>query len=200
MRTSILGTYFLATAAEHYDGMMWYYSANDQAQQLSIDFAVSMPTVVGVIAALSPSNAWGRNITDAHNIIRSYVEHGRDDAIKVRVGTYNVNKDKAIRILDGSDPLDTLGGIKVRSFYRLILNPLADDVCIDGHAYSIWKGERVATTKVPKITPRLYETIQQDYRDCANVVSEIKGRTILPSQMQAITWTVHRNLYKRARG
>jgi hypothetical protein len=153
-----------------------------------------------VIAALSPNNAWDRNLIDAHNIIRSYVEHGRDDAAKVKVCTFASNKEKALRILDGDDPLDVLGGLKVRSFYRLIFVPDCHDVCVDGHAYSIWKGERIATSSTPKITAKLSAQIQQDYRDCASIVSGIKGQTITASQLQAITWTVHRNLYRGVRG
>jgi len=200
MRTSILGTYFLASPDEHEHGMRWYDRANDQAIKLAASAGIAVSTAAGVIAALSPNNAWDRNLIDAYNIVRSYVEHGRDDATLVKVGTYGLNKDKAIRILDGTDPWDAIGGLKVRSFFRLILDPLADDVCIDGHAYSIWKGERVATSKVPKITAKLYAQIQQDYRECASIVSGIKGQKVTPSQLQAITWTVHRNLYRGVRG
>jgi hypothetical protein len=37
-------------------------------------------------------------------------------------------------------------------------------VCVDGHAYAIFIGERVPTTKTPSITPKLFETIQRAYQ------------------------------------
>lgn len=201
IRTAILGTFFLASEAERKEGEGWYQLANDQVIKMSAKYGLPHSTCAGVIAALSPNNVWQRNLTDAHNIIRSYVLHGAGDARQVKVCTFNGNKEKAIDILNGNDPLEVLGGLKVRSFYSLILHPLdPENVCIDGHAYSIWKGERVSTSSTPKITPRLYAEIQQSYRDAAQRISTVTGEDWLPSQIQAVTWVTHRNLYRGVRG
>jgi hypothetical protein len=200
MRTSILGTYFLATKEEHDKGMVWYQSARSEVDRICQTLLVNPARVAGVIAALSPNNKWNRNLIDAYNLARAYVENGVYDADRIKVSTFNTNKDKAIRILAGLDPLDVLGGLKVRAFYKLIFNPTVKDVvCIDGHSYSIWAGERIATYKTPKITPKMYDAIQRDYIDSARIVSEIKGQTITASQLQAITWIVQRNLYRGIR-
>ena len=180
--------------------MVWYQSARSEVDRICQTLLVNPARVAGVIAALSPNNKWNRNLIDAYNLARAYVENGVYDADRIKVSTFNTNKDKAIRILAGLDPLDVLGGLKVRAFYKLIFNPTVKDVvCIDGHSYSIWAGERIATYKTPKITPKMYDAIQRDYIDSARIVSEIKGQTITASQLQAITWIVQRNLYRGIR-
>jgi hypothetical protein len=110
----------------------------------------------------------------------------------VKVSTFNKNKDKAIRILSGEDPRDVLGGLKVRAFYECITG--GNQVCVDGHAYSIWLGQRVATSSTPKISPKLYATIAHDYHLAAQQVNQITGKQYTGSQVQAITWVAWRNL------
>jgi hypothetical protein len=72
-------------------------------------------------------------------------------------------------------------------------------VCIDGHAYSIWAGETIRTTKTPKIGPRLYEQIARDYTAAAALIGSHAPSHEIPSpaQLQAITWLTHRRLFSR---
>jgi hypothetical protein len=72
-------------------------------------------------------------------------------------------------------------------------------VCVDGHAYSIWLGERVSTSDTPKITPKLYQRIADDYVQATVKINEIMGTRYKPSTVQAITWVVHRNLHQGQR-
>lgn len=188
MRTSILGTFFLASEAEKIEGIEWYERASRLAYSLSKQSGYSLEQCAAVIAALSPQNPWQRNCIDAENMIMA------EDPAMIKVGTFNNNKQKAIRILKGEAPLDVLGGLKVRDFYRSIMADVSA-VCVDGHAYSIWLGERVSTTDTPKITPKMYETIKQDYVSATGKINEITGSSFTPYQVQAITWVVHRNLY-----
>ena len=116
---------------------------------------------------------------------------GSCDAVKV--STFGKNKGKAIAILKGALPLDVLGGSKVRAFYLCIIGH--DSVCVDGHAYSIWLGHRVATSATPKISEKLYEKISQDYRVAAQQINLITGEEYTPAQVQAVTWVVWRNLF-----
>lgn len=190
MRTSILGTFFLASEAEKIRGIEWYALAYNLAKRLN-DLSgktVSVGHCAGIIAALSPQNPWERNCIDAENLILAADPQG------IKCGTFNANKQKAIRILKGEAPLDVLGGLKVIDFYRSIMGE-EDAVCVDGHAYSIWLGERVSTTGTPKITPKMYEAIKQDYISATGKINEITGSSFTPYQVQAITWVVHRNLY-----
>jgi hypothetical protein len=196
MHTPILGTFFLASAQEIQEGANWYHNANCIAETIANKTGLSVRKVAGVIAALSPQNRWERNCKDAEQLCLLYTVDGVDAAKQLKVGTFNNNKQKALDILQSEeDSIETiLNGRKIVAFFRCILDE--DDVCIDGHAYSIWLGNRVVTTKTPKISSILYNEIARDYDRATLTINKIMGTDYISAQIQAITWTVHRNLYK----
>jgi len=193
---NILAVFFQASESEVQEGKSWYASAFDTCRAISLryDLPGGIDTVAAVIAALSPNNRWNRNVRDAEALIRVYTLGGEIDALKV--SSYSQNKEKAIRILKGEAPLDVLGGNKVRAFYECIADGNSRAVCVDGHAYSIWSGRRVTTTKTPKISDKLYAAIAEDYHRAASVITSVTGTCYSASQVQAITWVTWRNLFK----
>jgi hypothetical protein len=191
---NILAVFFNATDLETINGADWYPTANNAALIMAERYSVSLEIAAGVIAALSPNNRWERNLTDADSMIRAYSIGGHNAADSIKVGTYNANKIKALAILSGNDCLQVLGGLKVRAFYDCIIG--GDSVCIDGHAYAIWKGERIPTTQTPKITPKIYDSIVADYRRAARVINLILKADYSAAQIQAITWTAWRRMVK----
>lgn len=184
----ILAVFFNANAAELQHGSRWYPDALAACETIAASYSLPINTVAGVVAALSPNNRWHRNIIDADNLCRLYTLGGYDDAQQCKVSTFNGNKAKALQILSGLPPLDVLGGLKVRAFYNCIMGH--DAVCIDGHAFAIWKGERIPTTKTPKISAKLYASIVADYRHAADTINAVMGTSYSAAQIQAITWTV----------
>lgn len=193
---SILAVFFQASEAERHEGLSWYSRAQQVARRIAdSNDDICHRTVAGVIAALSPNNRWERNVTDAESLVKVFTCGGDCDALKV--STFGKNKDKAIAILKGADPLDVLGGNKVRAFYQCILNE--DAVCVDGHAYSVWLGQRVPTTKTPSISDKLYDKIASDYRLATEEINRITGDFYWPCQIQAITWVAWRNLIKNTK-
>lgn len=192
----ILAVYFSATDNEIIHGERWYIAAHDAAQAISQRYSLPLQTVVGVIAALSPNNRWERNLIDADNLCRLYALGGHDDANKLKVSTYGANKTKALSILGGADPLSVLGGLKVRAFYGCIMGD-RDAVCVDGHAYAIWQGQYIPTTKTPKISPKLYAAIAADYKQAAQTINGIISTSYSAAQLQAITWTAWHRLIKQ---
>jgi hypothetical protein len=191
---NILAVFFNATDLETINGADWYPTANNAALIMAERYSVSLKIAAGVIAALSPNNRWERNLTDADSMIRAYSIGGHNAADSIKVGTYNANKIKALSILSGDDCLQILGGLKVRAFYDCIVG--GDSVCIDGHAYAIWKGARIPTTQTPKITPKIYDSIVADYRQAARVINLILKANYSAAQIQAITWTTWRRMVK----
>jgi hypothetical protein len=191
---NILAVFFKATDLETINGAEWYPAANHAAQIMAIRYSVTLETVAGVIAALSPNNKWERNLTDADSMIRAYSMGGHNAADSIKVGTYNANKTKALAILSGDDCLQILGGLKVRAFYDCIIG--GDSVCVDGHAYAIWTGGYIPTTKTPKITPKLYDAISADYRLAAATINCILQAEYSAAQIQAITWVAWRRMIK----
>jgi hypothetical protein len=192
---SILAVFFTASETEKHEGLSWYARANIVASRLAIAYDVpgGAPTVAGVIAALSPNNRWERNVADAERLIKASA--CGDDTDVVKVCTFSKNKEKALAILNGTPALEVLGGNKVRAFYQCIAQPAGDAVCVDGHAYSIWLGERVPTTKTPSISDKLYDRIANDYRLAAEQINNITKEYYSASQVQAITWVTWRNLF-----
>jgi hypothetical protein len=186
----ILAVFFLSNEQERLYGERWYDDAYTICENIALDYALDSHTVAGVIAALSPNNKWARNCQDAENLIRAYTMGGYSDAARIKVSTYNKNKIKALQILSGLEPLEILGGLKVRNFYSCILGNDPAAVCVDGHAYAIWQGERIPATKTPKISPKLYSAIAADYQAAADQINRILNAYYSAAQIQAICWTV----------
>jgi hypothetical protein len=195
----ISGMLQLASATDIIDGKEWY----DRAHRLAIQFihrydGLTMGQAVGVIAALSPNNKWERNCIDAEAMIKTW--HIGGDYSMIKVCTFNKNKEKAIAILnldmesaDAEAIQEILSGQKVVSFYRSIMGD-HDNVCVDGHAYAIYMGERIPTTKTPSIGKELYSTIQRGYKLVADRSVELCGHKLTPIQVQAVTWVTYRRL------
>jgi hypothetical protein len=182
----------LATAAEVAHGKAWYSTANDTAAQLSLRYHISPVTACGVIAALSPRNKWSRNVIDAENVIAAFVAGGEEAAAEVKCCTFGANKAKALAILandliDDDAILAVLSGPKLSEFFNCIRG--ITDVCIDGHAYSIWFGDRITLAKVPSIGKKIRQVIKKDYLAVAEA-NGLKGY-----EVQAITWVAHRRIH-----
>lgn len=193
---SILAVFFSATTSETIEGQRWYSDARLFCEQVAATYLGGIEhgkvkTVAGVLSAVSPSNRWERNKIDAEALVKEHSRGG--DCSNIKVCSYGSNKVKAIQILDGREPLDVLSGQKVRSFYGCVLGE-KDSVCVDGHAYSIWLGERVATSKTPKISEKLYSSIAADYACAAEQISTITGESWIAAQVQAVTWVAWRRM------
>ena len=192
---NIEAVYQLATLTEQQDGITWYPKAYQIAQELFARYDVTVAQVIGVIAALSPRNRWERNIQDADAIISGYTSGGADQASKIKVCTFTSNKNKAIKILELADGfqgmtevLDILSGPKMQEFASCIAGE-SDALCIDGHAYCIWAGERTGLADVPSIGVKMRKAIKADY------VKAAKKLGLTSSALQAITWVTWRRLH-----
>lgn len=191
----------LASETDMQEGKHWYQRAYDLARRLQCVYDITLGQAVGVIAALSPNNKWERNCQDAEALIKAHWL-GSDPSL-VKVCTFNKNKDKAIQILNLDTDQDDvefshqiqaiLSGRKVVAFYRCIMG-FDDTVCVDGHAYAIWLGERIPTTKTPSISATLYQTITRAYVNVAKDSHAICGEKLTPAQVQAVTWVTYRRL------
>lgn len=191
---SITAVYNLSTLSDRNQGLNWYARALAFAKELHLQYAIETETIVGVIAALSPRNRWERNMIDAESMIKVYCNGGTyDDLLQLKVCTFNSGKIKAAAILtdeisDRAKLLAILKGPKLCEFFNCILGDV-DDVCIDGHAYSIWVGDRITLANVPSIGKRLRENIKADYQEAA------KNLGLKSHELQAITWVCWKRLH-----
>lgn len=193
----ITGMLGLASAADIEQGKEWYRRAYNLAVRLIHTYdGLALGQAIGVIAALSPNNKWVRNCQDAESMIRLW--HVGQDPRIAKVCTFNSNKDKAARILELESPdseaiQNILSGQKVIAFYRCI-SGYTDTVCVDGHAYAIYLGERVPTTQTPNIGKALYAAITRSYVLASDRSAEACGEHLTPAQVQAVTWVTYRRL------
>lgn len=182
---NILAVYAAATPTDKENGKRWYSIANAAAQDLAETYNLSLAAAAGIIAALSPQEAWESNLL----IATEFCESGA----LASVHTTNAC-DKASRIFRNSNAAEhevyaILGGNKVRSFFRNILFPLtAGPVTIDRHACAILLGTDTPTfnTQYGKILERKH------YYRCATAYYRAAARELglLPQELQAITWLV----------
>ena len=193
----IVAKFTLATSQEVQLGCDWYPSALKIASRIANKYGLRTEVVAGVIAALSPNNRWERNIVDAEAIIKCWAAGGtRTDILNVKVCTYGKMKAKAVDILTRDIPIvEILNGKKIIEFFNCITNPLLNDVCIDGHAYSVWFGQRLTMKEVPPIGKKLRLQIKTDYRDAAAFINEELGTCYTPATIQAITWVTHKRIH-----
>jgi len=189
---NIKAVYLLATAQEKIDGANWYKSAHRIALNLADDYGLTLQTVAGVIASLSPRNRWSKNVIDTENLIETFTRDP-ESAVNVKVSTFNKNKDKALNILRNNQNFFTdntreiLSGPKLNEFFNCILG--VEDVCIDGHAYCIFNGSRTSLKDVPSIGVKLRAEIKSDFKKAAAKFN------ISAAEMQAITWVTWRRMH-----
>ncbi len=160
------------------EGLGWYANANSVAHELSQDHGVTLDTAIGVLAVLSPSTNWSRNIELAADMLAT------DDCSHA----YGECIDKARRIIAGETVHDvTKVGRKVKSFAACITNPNNPGaVCVDRHAVVLATGTPLSDLDGWLDLIGTYVLTAAAYRTVARTVG------LLPSQVQAITWCQHR--------
>src|SRR6478752_5817376 len=134
MSARILRVYRSADAQQIAAGMEWYAAARRIAEEISRDAQIPVETAAGILAALSPQTSWGQNVDWARELAAgSPISRGLP-----------MSQARGMAILaQDREPLDILGGRKVRAFYACIVTAgVTDAVCVDRHAYDIATGER----------------------------------------------------------
>lgn len=182
--TNLLSLYDYALPRERIIGLNWYKIAHVMTDNIARYHVKSLSDIAGIIAALSPGVQWSINVSNAIDILN----YGN----AAKVSTYNANKDKAVKIDNGHNPLLTLGGNKVLSFYDNIINPLSSDsVAIDRHAVRAATLLDLDTAQKFISTDNKYNYVKQAYTIAARALN------MLPLQIQAITWLVYKRLFVR---
>lgn len=175
---NIRNVYESASEAAKSEGEVWYSQAHVIAKALGAHTGLPLEKQVkagaGILAALSPQTDWGTNITFAWLLVLEGTQKHT-----------TANHNKAMRILNGEEPLDVLGGNKVRAFYGNILNPedATVPVTIDRHAVAVYLG-RVPEQHAEKAysNKQVWKRIEGAYRQAARHLN------INPQVLQAVTW------------
>ena len=160
-------------------GERWYPEAHETALGLGKLAGYKTDTRrvqvgAGILAALSPQTEWGDNIQLAHMLIGTGHANGQTGK----------NNEKALRILDGENPVDVLKGRKVVPFYKAIVNPTGNNpTVVDRHAAAVYMGRSLEERELSQLqSERIFKRISGAYARAA------KMRGVHPNVLQAQTW------------
>mgnify|MGYP003630218260 CR=1 FL=1 len=189
--TNIRRVFNQATQEEVGHGLTWYKEAHAACQAMADAYELPIVIVIGVVAALSPTNRWERNLIDADNMLATFTGGGYCEACAPC--TYKAMRDKAWKILsDGvaqgaDDVAKTLNGPKITDFFWCIMG---EDVCvIDGHAWCIANADRRTMQEVPSIGKKLRKELQAAYSKAG------KQDDMTAFEMQAATWVAWKRIH-----
>lgn len=173
------------------EGLWWYDTAHKIACGLAEDYHLPLWKAAAVLAVLSPACDWDKNVEDADALCKGWCAGDVDSVV---VSAYNVQKYKAVRILEHNGHphlteklqlIGTDGARKTRAFFLNIWQPgRGVDVTIDR-----WVS-RAVTMQQNAIHPSksTYHKVQAAFVDVA------RERGCLPCQVQAIVWLVIRGV------
>lgn len=159
-------------------GAQWYQTARKLGKSLDHEFKLRPNSGAGIIAALSPSMSWENNQIEARSLIVAGWSRLQSAA----------NNHKALRIKAGANPLDVLGGNKVRAFYACIVD--ADDkrACIDRHAVAVYMGRHISDREQKGLERvGIYDRIANAYQRVADMFG------VAVEVVQATVWTAWRS-------
>ncbi len=187
---NILKVFAQCEGDEVQHGLNWYSDAKQNAQDIADKYQLPLHVVIGVIAALSPTNSWEMNIRNADTMCRIFVDGGYVEDTKP--STYKTMRDKAWSILQTmphniDDVAFILNGPKITDFAYCIIG---NDVCvIDGHAWCIANADRRTMQEVANIGKKLRAELQQAYSNAG------KKHNMTAYEMQAATWFSLKRIY-----
>lgn len=211
LRRNIWRGLLTATGQEIHDGMSFYEGAHGLCRLFAAVFGTSVRQVAGIYAALSPMNGWLSNVDNVVAVLRH--EYGqqpytRDDPstpplwpilvrleravfnghAAVRVNTPHPNRDKALRIAAGENPLSVLDGRKVTAFYHAIADP--DDrtpIPVDRHLLCLALGIVPTKNQLARIASNadIYTRVEDAYTSLGN-------REGIGNRLASIAWFVQR--------
>jgi hypothetical protein len=182
MRLNIWRALLSASEQEILDGMDFYPGAYGLCKLFGRMFNQSTSTVAGIYAALSPMNTWDTNVANIYDLLK-YKE-------KAKVNTSNVNKEKALRLLQVDNPESVLRGRKVIAFYRAI-NGDQKEIPIDRHLINLALGVFPDKNVQSRLASNqdLYSRIESVYRD----LGEREG---IGNRLASIAWFVQRRILR----
>lgn len=152
----------------------WYTIARNDCQAIAEQFDLALKVVVGIVTALSPATFWQRNLRATMRLIQG-----------LRCEGYKANVIKGQRILAGEEPLDVLGGDKVRAFYRNIISSGDDCSCVtvDRWATKVALGRTEWNSIQKAPTKKQYVRLENAYKSVS------RDLDIPVTELQAITWS-----------
>lgn len=210
---NVLRIFREATPEDITAGREWYSKAHEDAVALATLGDGDVSRAAAVIAVLSPSTPWQRNVALARKAYTMAAEGATFDEITAPqgeggLGTMGNSKRKAAALVLGADPESIVSGPKVIPFWQRIAeaaahNTNASSVVVDRHAFDIAVGEVTSDRIRGGFLGRKggTHTVALCYVRAAAVLRRTgECPDITPAELQAVTWIVWRREHAHAMG
>lgn len=171
------------------DGSATYLSYNLVIKNFADFYGFPFDRTLAAFVAMSPSSDYFGNLRSLASVL-SGLRAGREPN-DITVSTYNHCRNRAILYATGQRSfLDTVRGLKIRSFYMNIADPMdAKPVTVDGHISAAWQGLNL-TMREALVRPKHYPVIAAAVRRLA------KYEGLIPNQAQAILWLTRKRIMR----
>jgi hypothetical protein len=211
---NVLKIFREATPQDVQDGREWYARAHAAAAELATLGDGDVVRAAAVIAVLSPSTPWQRNVELARQAYTMAAQGATHDEIAAPVGTpgrlptMGNAASKAAALVLGADPASVVTGPKVTPFWQRIAEAATGatgpgSVVVDRHAFDVAVGEVTSDRIRGTFLGRKggHHTVAMAYVRAASVLRRTgEAPGITPSELQAVTWIVWRREHAHAMG
>ena len=200
---NILDEYCKSSKEAKQLGKLFYPNANSIARDIghTLGFTNSNEGLIigaGILSALSPQTEWMNNVMLAFEFVEKRWAKKQTQA----------NNNKALKILDGEDPMEVLGkqSYKTKAFYKAIQDPYGNNIIenvvgfpnklnklavIDRHAGGVYFGFPLVESERKQLSNwKVIGRISRAYFKVA------QGLDISVNELQSITWHSFRNKYQ----
>lgn len=178
-----------ADAVDLREGQLAYPRYHAVMRDLAERYGVPIEKVIAAFVALSPNNDYISNLRSLVSVLdgaqRGLPLHS------IKVSTYNHCRDRAYAyVAQGQNFLEKAVGLKIRSFYRNVLNPSDHRyVTVDGHVVAAWRGKNL-TMKEALVNGR------KEYRQIETAIKSLAfDAFMLPNQYQAVLWFTRKRVF-----
>lgn len=181
--------YDRSDALDRSDGRKAYLRYHDLLRDLAAYYGADFEGTVAAFCALSPNNDYLGNLRSLVSML-VYRRDGKDPN-EATISTYKHCRTRAAYYLSGEWRfLDHAKGLKTRSFYQNIVDPLdPEPITVDGHMICAWIGRDMTMTEAQQELNRtVYREIAQGIRDLA------REEHMVGQQMQAVLWFARKRL------
>ena len=217
---NVLAVFRAGTPAHVVNGRGWYGRARNDAREVAaILFQTDDPTpaqvavAAAIIAVLSPATPWARNVHLARLVATMAVNGATFDEMTAPsaqggLPCMGANARKAAAIALGADPASVVSGPKVTPFWQRVAEAGTGatgpgSVVIDRHAHDVALGQ-VTSDKARGLSLGRkggHHAFAMAYVRAAAVLNRTgEAPGITPSELQAVTWVVWRELFAHAMG
>jgi hypothetical protein len=176
-----------STPAERSAGLHAYPDYHRVMAEIAERYNVPHHLVCGVFCALSPNADWLSNLRSAITLVHGWVNDWPESGVTVT--TYNANRARAWRIINGEPFTSVFSGLKVNDFYTSICDPTDPRAAtIDAHLSNAARGQQNGVW---------YSGVSKtEYRKVRAAVQRLAKRNgRLPMQMQATIWFTWKRLH-----